>query len=483
MKKSYFFAPLFFVFSFSLSAQQLVSDTLLGTKTVSELTAQFGLPFIQYGVKYYRITYTTPDVHGVLDTVSGLVVLPDNPSKVFPRLVYTHGFASLKFDVPSFNVVQNGGEGTIGLLFSGLGYAAVLPDYLGMGLGKGFHPAFHAASEASTAADMLRAFDEFVVAHGAHVNDQLFVTGYSEGGHASMALHRLIQTELSDEFVVTAATHLSGPYSIGEVMRDWTLSDSVLSNVGWLPITVLSYQLAYGNIYNQLTDVFKAPYAAPIGQYYSGAIDASQLGTQLVTQLLANEGTLRPSRMLQPAFLQAVLTDPNHPYNVAMKLNNTYAWAPNAPTRIFYCAADEVIPYTNGVVAKDTMTALGAVDLMASDVSSTSNHLDCVTPALTNTIFFFIGYQQIGTFVSTADLSIQSLDMRPNPAGQSVVLNYLPGEGRLSISDINGRIRYEGAVSGNEYTVDLSGLENGIFFVRYLSDGKVWQGKLVHNGF
>jgi hypothetical protein len=406
MKKRLLLVLLSIAFYTSLNAQHLVSDSLLGAKTQAELSTQFGLPFIQYGAKFYRITYTTTNVHGVLDTVSGLVAIPDAPTKVYPRLLYQHGFASLKLDVPSFNVTQNGGEGSIGLLFSGLGYASMLPDYLGMGLAKGFHPAFHAASEASTAVDMLRAFKEFVALHGVHVNDQLFVTGYSEGGHAAQALHRSIQTDLANEFVVTAATHMSGPYSMGEVMRSWTITDSVNTSVGWLPLTVLSYQSAYGNIFNQLTDVFKPSYAVPIGQYYAGAIDAQQMGTQLAALLIANEGSLRPFRMFQPAFQQAIQTNPNHPYNLALKLNNTYAWAPTAPTKIIYCKADEVIPYTNGVWAKDTMLARGAANLTYIDVNSTATHLDCVTPALTNTVF-------------TSSATNKSARMSPRPTWRS----------------------------------------------------------------
>lgn len=483
MKKSWFFALFLLLAHGPLRAQNLVSDTLLGTKTAAELIAQFNFPFIQYGVNFYRIAYTTQNVQGIPDTVSGLVVIPTDTTKVYPRLVYTHGFASLKLDVPSFNVLQNGGEGSIGLLFGGLGFVSFLPDYLGMGLGKGFHPAFHAATEASTAADMLRAFKQYASLHHAHVNAQLFITGYSEGGHASMALHRLVQTQLSSEFAVTAATHLSGPYSIGEVMRQWTLNDSVNTNVAWIPLTVLSYQLAYGNIYTSLAEVFKAPYATPIGQYYSGDIDAGQMSSQLATLLLANEGSIRPFRMLQTAFQQAVLTDPNHPYNLDMKRNDTYHWAPMAPTRIYYCSADEVIPYQNGVLARDTMIALGASDIAGSDVNSSASHLDCVTPALTNTVFFFLPLRQIDTYVATHELTLSNITMEPNPANQSVTLRYLPGDGRLLIFDINGQLRYNADLNGDQISIDLSGFENGVFLMRYVSQGKSWQGKLVHQVF
>ncbi|HMW39336.1 MAG: T9SS type A sorting domain-containing protein [Saprospiraceae bacterium] len=483
MKKTCFLILLLIHSLSRTDAQTLVSDTLLGGKTSGELIAQFNFPFIQYGVNYYRITYTTQNVHGVTDTVSGLVVIPADTSKMYPRLVYTHGFASLKLDVPSFNVTQNGGEGSIGLLFGGLGFISLLPDYLGMGLGKGFHPAFHAASEALTSADMLRALKQFAALHNVHFNNQLFITGYSEGGHASMALHQLIQTRLSGEFAVTAATHLSGPYSMGEVMRQWTLNDSINNNVAWIPLTVLSYQEAYGNIYTNLSEVFKAPYFTPIGQYLSGMIDAGQMGSQLATLLITIEGSIRPFRMLQPAFQQAVLADPNHPYNIDLKRNNTYNWVPLAPMRIYYCSADEVIPYQNGVLALDTMIALGATNVSGSDVNSGAGHLDCVTPALTNTVFFFLPLRQIDTYVSTTEQQQIPILMEPNPAHQSVTLSHLNANGHVSIVDLNGQLMYNEDLHLDQITIDLSGFENGVFVIRYLSNGKTWQGKLVHYGF
>jgi dienelactone hydrolase len=137
------------------------------------------------------------------------------------------------------------GEGQVGLLFAGLGYVAFLPDYLGLGLtSRGFHPYVHAASEAWAALDMLRAGDQFCQQLQVAVNAQLFITGYSQGGHGAMALHRAIEKDPSNEFTVTAAAPLSGPYSISGVMRNLILTDTVYYDPAYIPNTALSYQTA-----------------------------------------------------------------------------------------------------------------------------------------------------------------------------------------------------------------------------------------------
>ncbi|TNE60536.1 MAG: T9SS type A sorting domain-containing protein [Bacteroidetes bacterium] len=463
-------------------SQNLVSATQLGSKTRSQLSTQFNLPFIQYGAQYYRVTYTTTNLQGLPDTVSGLIAVPDAPDNVYPRLVYQHGTSSSKLDVPSYNVLQANGEGSIGLLFAGMGFVSLLPDYLGLGISDGFHPYVHAASEAQAGVDLLLALEEFASQHGVHYSNQLFLTGYSQGGHASMALHREIEQDLSPAtFEVTAAAHLSGPYSVGEVMRDLILSDSVYFYPAYIPNTILSYQTVYGNLFNQISDVFQDPYAGPVSAFYSGAINLGQLNTQLVSLLVSNEGNSYPMRMLQPDIVQAVETDPDHPFNVALRDNNVYAWAPLAPTRLFYCMADDQVPYRNSLVARDTMLAYGAADLVATDVNPAADHGECVAPALTNALVFFLGFQQISPYLSTHVYDVQPLDFFPNPAKHTVTLRLNdPLEGAIEVYDTGGRLCLSTSwTPAGTRQLDISGLKTGIYLIRLVSGEKIRQGMLV----
>ena len=476
MKRTAFFLALFL--TTALSAQNLVSTTLLGTKTQSQLLSTFGVPFIQYGVKYYRITYTTTDVQNALDTVSGLLVVPNNPNKIFPRVVYQHGTSGSKNDVPSFTT--NGGEGQVGLLFGGLGYVALLPDYLGLGVSDGFHPYVHAASEASVALDMLRAETAFEALNPVLTNDQLFITGYSQGGHAAMALHRNIEQEHADEFTVTAAAPLSGPYSLSGAMRHLILTDTVYYYPAYIPNTALSFQTVYGNIFTQMTDIFKPVYANLITPFFNGTKTLSALNTQLITALTNNEGSCRPYRMLQDSVVQAISNDPNHPINVALRANDTYNnWTPQAPMRLFYCMADDQVPFMNSIIARDTLTAAGAPDFLASDVNPAADHGDCFDPAMTSTVLFFLGFQQIGT-VSTSDPSEKDrLEMAPNPAHDVLTVKNLPKDGMLEIIDYQGKRMFSARVQAGNTTLQLTDVPNGIYVAKYSAGGVMRMERLV----
>lgn len=462
-------------------SQTLVSATLLGTKTQAELYAQFNnLPFIQFGAKYYRIAYTTPDVHGVPDTATGLLAIPDNPARVYPRLVYQHGTSGSKQDVPSINVVTNG-EGQLGQLFAGLGYVSLLPDYLGLGnVSRGFHPYVHAASEASAAMDMLRAVEVFCAQNQIVTNQQLFVTGYSQGGHGAMALHRAIEKDPDHNFSVTAAAPMSGPYSVSGVMRQLILSDDIYYYPAYIPNTALSYQTVYGNLFTDLTEVFKPEYAAVIDQFYHAQITLSDLNEQLIALLTVNEGASRPFRMLQPDIVQAITTNPNHPINLALAANDTYNnWVPQAPMRLFYCMNDDQVPFANSLLARDSLSAVGAPNFLTQDVMPSANHGECVVPAVTGTLFFFLGFQQIGT-VGTKDFSTAGrLNIAPNPVKEELVLQELATDGLLEIVDFQGRVQLSSTLVAGSHVIPVGHLPNGPYMVRYSAGGKWWIEKLV----
>ncbi len=476
MKQAILFLAI--VLSTNLSAQNLVSTTLLGTKSSAQLQSTFGVPFIQYGVKYYRIKYTTTNLQNALDTVSGLLVVPNNSNKIFPRVVYQHGTSGSKTDVPSYT--SAGGEGQVGLLFGGLGYVALLPDYLGLGDSDGFHPYVHAASEASVAIDMLRAEVEFEAQNPVHTNDQLFITGYSQGGHAAMALHRAIELEHADEFTVTAAAPLSGPYSLSGVMRHLILTDTVYYYPAYIPNTALSYQTVYGNIFNQLEDVFKQPYANLILPFYQGTKTLTTLNSQLISALTANEGSCRPFRMLQDSLVQNIMNNPNHPINVALRANDTYNnWTPQAPMRLFYCMADDQVPFMNSVVARDTLMATGAADFLASDVNPAADHGDCFDPAMTSTILFFLGFQQIGTVSTNDPDELTRLEISPNPVSDVLTIRNLPKEGTFQIVDYQGKILLKSRVAAGTSTIQVSQLPKGVYMAMYSAGGVVRMEKVI----
>jgi hypothetical protein len=454
----------------SLYGQKLVSATFVGSRTKTQLQNQFSLPFIQYGCKYYAVKYTTFDVKGKVDTASGLLSIPDDATKVYPRLVYQHGTSGTRNDVPSINV-KSGGEGTVTWLLAGMGYITLAPDYLGLGSSRGYHPYVHAKSEAWVALDLMRAVDTFSLQNGGLFNNQLFITGYSQGGHAGMALHRAIENDPSGEFKVTAAAHLSGPYSIGEVMRDLILTDKVYFYPAYIPNTVLGYNEVYG-LYKNISDFFRAPYAAEVEKLYKNQTGVSDLNDKLITMLTQNEGSCRPIKLMKDSIINVMKTQPNHPINLALKDNNTYNnWKPKAPMRLFYCMADDQVPFMNSIVARDTLTPKGAPDFAAVDVKSASNHVDCFTPAMTNTLMFLAGFQQVTVDTENPENDALHLNMSPNPVSDVLFVRELVSAGRLQILNAESRIVANMTLTAGDHEVNVSELKAGFYIVVFQPKG------------
>lgn len=456
-----------------LQAQQLVSSTYKGMRTKAQMQQLFG-PLAQNGITMYKIQYTTPDVFGEQDTASGLLVLPVRDGDfAYPLLAFMHGTVNSRTDVPS----NLAGGWELAAVFGALGYVAAAPDYLGLGDARGFHPYVHAETEASAGKDMLLAVKEYALANNVYLNDQLFITGYSQGGHAAAALHRLLEQEYADELPVTASAPMSGPYSISGEMKDLILSYEPYGSVAYLPYTALSYDLVYG-LFDDVEDFFKPAYAGVIEQFGNGQISLSTLNIQLLTTLILNHGQSITRYMLQDSIIAAMESDPQHPVNLALADNDLINWAPQAPTRLFYCEADDQVPYTNAIVADSVMNSLGAVDLEAISAEVNADHGECVEPATFLTALFFGQFQQIlvGTSEEPAANPVVAF---PNPAKDAFYLSGVPAGAKVMITDMSGRILQRHVLNDPASAVQLGNLTEGLYWVHAYWKGGSWTGKVA----
>ena len=167
---------------------------------------------LQYGVDIYRVTYNT--THPVLGdiTATGALALPQLEACALPVAIYQHGTTFSTTGVPSFL----SDEHNIGVMLASSGYIGLMPDYIGLGGSDEniMHPYVHAKTEAIAGVDLLRANRELTQTLDYFWNEQIFIFGYSQGGHGAMALFKELETEYADEFTVTACAPMSGPYDI-----------------------------------------------------------------------------------------------------------------------------------------------------------------------------------------------------------------------------------------------------------------------------
>ncbi len=466
-----------FTISFSyLKAQEIVTIDFLEHRTKAELVNDYGT-FIAFGADLYRVTYETMDIHGQLDTASGLYIYPvaESNDRIFPMLIYQHGTVGSRYDVPS----ELEGGYQLALFWAGVGYATSAADFLGLGTSRGFHPYVHAETEASAAIDLHLAVKQYSHDNGLFVNNQLFVTGYSQGGHGAAAAQKMIQEEYAGQLSVTASAPMSGPYSISGVMRDLMLGDESYFFVGYAPYSILSYNLEY-NFFTETSEIFIEPAATWVQQFYDEEIDLWQLNTNLIAWLTTTFGGSIPKYMFQDAILSEIENNPDHIINQALRANDLYRWGPTAPTRLFYCTADDQVPFMNSIVGRDSMQAYGAANILAIDVNSDADHGGCVNPATTAGYVFFSFYQNIGFYINTVELdhNIQ-FQVIPNPATDHINVKFRNDTqdfDQIELINVSGK---SVQTISSQTSISLDGLSQGLYFVKVTSKEGVWIEKVI----
>lgn len=390
----------------SLQAQYLVSTELVSTYTAEELNFVPGMT-TEFDIEFYKIIYNTIDAVGEPTIASGAFSRPvSDVCTHFPLAIYNHGTTLNKEDVPS----RDNSEAQISKFMGGIGYYSLAPDYVGMGDGPGLHPYVHAESEATAGVDMIRAVREFLTSLGETDNGEVLITGYSQGGHAAMALHKYIEdNSLLDEFNVIINAPGSGPYNMSGSQSETILSGQPYTNPGYIVYALSSYELAYGNIYSSYSEVLQSPYDGIVVPYFNGNNTTLNMGSlnpqlpQLITDLMT------------PAYYNAFESDMSHPFRVALADNDNFDWTPERAIRMFYCTLDEQVAYTNATDALDAMTLNGAPDVTAVELGPL-DHSNCFLPAMLGAVNIFNALRTECIVSSVDELDRISFKLYPNPA-------------------------------------------------------------------
>jgi hypothetical protein len=300
-----------------------------------------------------------------------VLVVPKNVGRALPLVSYQHGTLIRTSDAPS--VAANVQERFPGIGFASTGYAVVIPDYLGLGMSLGLHPYHHAWSEATVCLDLLRAARTWCASNNVPLNGQLFLGGYSQGGHVTMALHREIEAFHTNEFQITASAPMAGAYDLSGVTAEDMLSGRAMPNPYYFLYLLGAYQEVY-RLTNSLSDLLAAPYDTTLPPLLDGNTSS---GT--INSAMTNKITL----VLRPELLAAFQANPRHPLRLALQDNDLYRWTPKAPMRLYHCRADEDVIFANSEVALASFHARGATHVELHDPDPTvTSHSAGAIPAL-----------------------------------------------------------------------------------------------------
>ena len=347
------------------------TDDILNRLTeIGDLPPQISL-FINHGVVVYRVVYGTTDTDNNQILASGALIVPDTESSV-PLMSFQHGTITRDEDAPSWFTSD---QYLAAVFYASTGYTVSLPDYIGYGISSNMdHPYEHGHSLATASRDMLRAVYELeTIEKIFSTNNKLFLTGYSQGGYATMALLKLIEEQHSAEFDITAATAGAGAYDKSRFARHILELNEEAVHLNTFLWVLETYDRVYG--INRTPDkYFNEPYASIIEE--EGVFSNPQLN---------------PVKLFNAVFSEGILNGSDTEFLNALADNDNYDWKPSTPLKLYHGTEDNFVYYFNSLSAYEAMKGNGAGSVELVTIEG-GDHFTSVSEYITGTFLYFSSF-------------------------------------------------------------------------------------------
>ncbi len=329
---------------------------------------------LEYDVDAYKIVYFTPGPDGSLIPASGALMFPKGESDL-PAVSLHHGTETKRILVASEDPLSTG-EGIAGLASASAGFAAFLPDMLGLGESGILHPYLIADLSAGTVIDMLTAAKTFCTRNNIDLNYDLYIGGYSEGGYVTLAVQKEIEAGKDMPYHLIASAPGAGPYDLYNTVFHFLDLDEY-PEPSFMAYLFNAYNYVYR--WNRIPEIYLSPYAGMMPDLFDGTKTTAQINDEL---------PVRVSELFTADFIAGLKDGTDKQVLDALKNNTLLSWTPVTPTRFYHSDADRIVPYQNSVTAVNTFKNNGAPDIELITIDNLE-HSDAAIPAYTGMIKWF----------------------------------------------------------------------------------------------
>ena len=335
-------------------------------------------PLIASDVNVYKVVYKT-NVNNQEINASGLVCVPSEPGS-YPVLSFQNGTNTVNAYAPS-ELPSDYNYEMIELLAS-LGYIVVISDYPGFGESSSVpHPYLIAEPTVRSLVDMLYAVKELVASElpGLSLLNEYYLLGYSQGGWATLALHKALELDYSGDFDLKGSVCGAGPYDI------YLLMQGMISAVSYPMPVYLGYIVNgytnYNQFTNPVTDIFNQPYASRISTLYNGLLTSSQINAQLTTSI---------PDLINPDLISGFSTEQKYSsIRDALNNNSISAWHTYKPLLLIHGGKDtSVNPVSTENIYNEMIQAGTSSDICKKVIIPDVDHAEGVIPAMIQGIIF-----------------------------------------------------------------------------------------------
>jgi len=337
-------------------------------------------PFVSSDVNVYKVIYNT-NINDKDITASGLVCVPTTSGE-YPVLCFQNGTNTVNSSAPSEYVISPLYQ--LVELIASMGYIVVIPDYPGFGeSAQVAHPYLVAGPTVGSIVDMLFAVKELGISElpGITIKNEFYLLGYSQGGWATLALHKALEQEYPDDFDLQGSACGAGPYNLSLLFQS-------MVNVSSYPMPVyigyiINAYKAYNQFTNPVTDILKEPYASRLSSLYTGTLSSDQINNQLTTSIpdLFNSGFITGFASAQQ---YASVRE-------ALVKNSVTAWNTKKPLYLLHGEMDTHVNVLTTENIYDSMIQAGtSSQTCIKEIIPGADHGDGLVPCMTKGLMFLI---------------------------------------------------------------------------------------------
>ena len=267
-------------------------------------------------------------------------------------------------------------------LVASMGYIVVFADYPGFGESASIpHPYLIKEPTVRSLVDLLYTAKEMVSQEfpGLTLNNDYYLLGYSQGGWATLALHKALERDFSSDFNLKGSTCGAGPYNIEQLLEKMVDKPTYPMPV-YLAYIVNAYS-AYNQFTNPVGDIFNEPYASRLRTLFTGSLTSAQINSQLTTSI---------NGLITPDFLSGFNTSAKFSSVItALNNNSIEAWHTNKSLLLIHGGNDtSVDPISTENMYSSMIQAGTSPDVCKKVIVPGVDHGDGLIPCMIQGIMF-----------------------------------------------------------------------------------------------
>jgi pimeloyl-ACP methyl ester carboxylesterase len=337
-------------------------------------------PLVVSDINVFKMVYNTT-IDGKEIKASGLVCIPGTAGK-YPVLSFQNGTNTVNAYAPT-EFVTNPPYQLVEFIAS-MGFVVVIPDYPGFGASVQIpHPYLIAEPTVASIVDMLRALNESSESEfpGITIKNEYYLLGYSQGGWATLNLHKAMEKEYAGEFNLNGSVCGAGPYNMYNLFLGM-VNTSTYPMPAYLGYIINAYS-AYHQFTNPVSDILREPYATRLITLFTGALTTDQINKQLNTSI--------PDLMTEEFLSGFVSSSSYSTVREALINNSITAWNSTIPLLFVHCDGDTQVSVTSTETMYDAMINAGASTLTCKKIIFPGlDHSEGIVPCMAEGLLFLI---------------------------------------------------------------------------------------------